>query len=636
MDFSFEYDPQFNCIFEDLERAFTNSNVNQNPNSQAFQTGLPNCAYEKVTTDSSNLDQESISTHGAYGYSMNGSSPDYDFLANFDGNMFIDDDFNNSGCLSNEDKTLFEINPILNYEQNQDQLIENSHENRTPNESIINTKQPNDLLSLLEQNETNPINDENPFQGGENPNTYNLNNGALLLNRNNLQGNSNSSHALTNHQGHNKKKNRTYKKKTTSKMNDKIKNDNANNVTDSSAQENNNNSYSAINDEIINVNKNKKPNPRKRRLGNEKQSQNQSLESNPYIVESGKEVFKLLTGQLWVITGGASQKILSPFTKELAKRIGNIFNANKCEIENFQSQLKYLLSNSRRTLTEFILEILIGILSLHYSSETSPEITIKFRKILREIMKINNKNKNQNRNKNRNTNRNKNGDMNKKKNRKKSNATTDNLNFDQFNYEEESNEQETNLIKIRLEHIYHEIFTQNILMYWFDKRFVDRLYPFFPIKQQKMFFKQHLFFLGKSKFILSCLLLAKDLMKPHGIVEQYHKLLNLKYNGNPLNLYCNNRGKKLRLVKSMMTKYSLNNGNYWSVISKDCISRINFTTENICQCTPFKQIFENNKLVQLSKRNHLNHPHKKRTLASKDNKVKVKINVNWLTKTGIF
>ncbi|KAJ6234401.1 hypothetical protein M0813_29391 [Anaeramoeba flamelloides] len=616
MDFSFEYDTQqFNGFFEDLEQVFIDSNLNQNSNTILYEEEHRNS--DKVISGN---DNDTISN-------------DFDMLAN--------ENLEKSISFSSEENIPFDLdNPLPTFkdDKNGEDIIENNFqflefpvtnlnsESNGLDLNIIPTQLQNKQRFTKETNrEYKPNSCDNNDKDKnisieQNSNSISSTNSSSSLlsstffepNCNTNSNNQNSNKIKNNNQinNNNKIKNNSNNRNNKTKTNDRCKSNNRCKKT--------NNSETV--DDLSNIKNNKQSNPRKRRLRNKKSNQQNSTDS--YIIESGKEVFKLLTGQLWTIAGGAPQKVLTPFTKELAKNIGNVFKANELEIENFQSQLKYLLSNSRRTFTEFILEILISVLSLHYSSETTPEITIKFRRILKDVITIN---------KNKNTNTNMNMNM-----KCKGGNSKDNLQNDQLRNENQNKEQESNGIKLQLEQIYHDIFTQDVLMYWFDKRFIDRLSSFFPVEEQQKFFSKHLFFLGKSKFILSCLLLAKDLMKPHGIVEQYNQLINVKYDENPLNLYCNNRGKKLKLVKNLITKYSLNNGNYWSVISKDYISRIKFTTENICQFSPFKQIFENNKLVQLSKKNNLDHPHKKRTLASKDNEVQVQINVDWLTKTGIF
>ncbi|KAJ3447697.1 hypothetical protein M0812_00169 [Anaeramoeba flamelloides] len=619
MDFSFEYDTQqFNGFFEDLEQVFIDSNLNQNSNTILYEEEHRNS--DKVISGN---DNDTLSN-------------DFDMLAN--------ENLEKSISFSSEENIPFDLdNPLPTFkdDKNREDIIENNFQFLEFPVTNLNSESNGLDLNIIPtqlQNKQRFIKETNreykPNSCDNNDKDKNI---SIEQNSNSISSTNSSSSLLSstffepncNTNSNNKNSNKI-KNNNQINNNNKIKNNsnnsnNRNNKTKRNDKSKSNNRCKKINNsetvnDLSNIKNNKQSNPRKRRLRNKKSNQQNSTDS--YIIESGKEVFKLLTGQLWTIAGGAPQKVLTPFTKELAKNIGNVFKANELEIENFQSQLKYLLSNSRRTFTEFILEILISVLSLHYSSETTPEITIKFRRILKDVITIN---------KNKNTNTNTNMNMNSKGGNSK-----DNLQNDQLRNENQNKEQESNGIKLQLEQIYHDIFTQDVLMYWFDKRFIDRLSSFFPVEEQQKFFSKHLFFLGKSKFILSCLLLAKDLMKPHGIVEQYNQLINVKYDENPLNLYCNNRGKKLKLVKNLITKYSLNNGNYWSVISKDYISRIKFTTENICQFSPFKQIFENNKLVQLSKKNNLDHPYKKRTLASKDNEVQVQINVDWLTKTGIF
>ncbi|KAJ3440419.1 hypothetical protein M0812_14086 [Anaeramoeba flamelloides] len=93
------------------------------------------------------------------------------------------------------------------------------------------------------------------------------------------------------------------------------------------------------------------------------------------------------------MSGGASLKILTPYSDKIAKKIASTFNASENEEVTFKKQLKYLLTNSRRTFTEYILEILIGILSLRFIEEKEKEkekgsISIEFWETLTEIVEI--------------------------------------------------------------------------------------------------------------------------------------------------------------------------------------------------------------------------------------------------------
>ncbi|KAJ3444612.1 cysteine and glycine-rich protein 2 binding protein [Anaeramoeba flamelloides] len=347
--------------------------------------------------------------------------------------------------------------------------------------------------------------------------------------------------------------------------------------------------------------------------------------NNSVVIESGKEVFKLLTGQLWVISGGAPQKVLAPYTDKFVQKIGNLFKASDNEEESFQGQLKYLLSNSRRTFTEFILEILIGILSLKYS-ENVPEISLKFWKILEDASQVNSRNENNGGNEDNSTNNNNNDN---------NNTNNSGIGIDEIKIENENEKMtEKEKLNIRLEGIYQEIYTQKVLMFWFDKRFVERLGAFFNGKDKKNFYEQHLFYLGKSKFILSCLLSAQELIKKEdGIPEKYYKLVNLEFKSNPLNVYLNNRGKKLNLVKDLIIKYGLNNGSFWNIISKDYLGKMKFREENIFDYFPFKNLITNPLLAKLCKKVSKEKPQKKRNVSSSNvEKSQVQINVDWLFK----
>ncbi|KAJ6243978.1 nnp-1 protein putative nuclear protein 1 nop52 [Anaeramoeba flamelloides] len=327
---------------------------------------------------------------------------------------------------------------------------------------------------------------------------------------------------------------------------------------------------------------------------NPNQTKNNLKRLDSTIIESGKDVFKLLVGQLWVISGGAPQKFLTPYTKEIARHIGKVFNASENETKNFQSQLKYLLSNSRRTFTEFILELIIGLISLIHSNDP-PEISKQLYNVLIEINKLN---------------------------------SMDNLNKEQDKQLEE--------LKMQLERIYQDCISYKTLLYWFNKRYVDRLTNFFSIQSQREFSEKHLFFLGKSKFILSCLLLIPELIKTDGIIKEYFPLINRDYENNVLNLYINNRGGKAKLANQIIREHGINHGKYWSMISKDYCERLNFTPKTIFDHLPFKEIIENPSLANLCRRNYFIKPEEKKKVLAKEKKIKVKINANWLHKKSML
>ncbi|KAJ3444530.1 homeobox protein 13-related [Anaeramoeba flamelloides] len=366
-----------------------------------------------------------------------------------------------------------------------------------------------------------------------------------------------------------------------------------------------------LNNKIKVQKKIKKPvNQRKRRhTQRTRNKKNNKNKDNAYLIESGREVFKLLTGQLWAIAGGAPQKVIKPYSKKFAEQIGEIFCASTTEIEKFQDQLKYLLSNSRRTFTEFILEILIGVLSLSYLPN-APEISLKFNSILKQLNKSNFKNAN---------------------NDNESN-NSNSLNNNGISSNNNNNNHKTKELKLELEKIYSQIFSFQTLMYWFDKRFIDRLTFFFNKEDQEEFYNSHLFYIGKSKFVLSCLLLTKDLVDPNGPVSKYSECINLDFDNNPLNLYCNNRGNKFKIIKKLISDHNLNSGNYWNAISKDYVSKINFNENNICKHAPFNKIFQNPNLARCCKPNLSLNPKKKRTLANKEKITNIDINLDWLSK----
>ncbi|KAJ3449226.1 32 kda heat shock protein [Anaeramoeba flamelloides] len=318
------------------------------------------------------------------------------------------------------------------------------------------------------------------------------------------------------------------------------------------------------------------------------------------VVESGKDVFKLMAGQLWVITGGGSIKILKPYTNTFADKIGEIFEANPKEVQTIKSTLKYLLSNSRRTFTEFILEIFLGVLSLKFA-ETVPQISLDFWEVIKQLSEIDD-NENENENE------------------------------DEEVDKEDDEDENSKEISSKLETIYQKIYTQEVLMYWFNKRFSERLGKFFTSKDQKQFYEQHMFFLGKSKFLLGCMLLSKEMFNRLQDLERYFFLITRSFDGNALNLFLHNRGQKLQMVKALTNEFGLNNGEYWKIISNDYVSRMPFGIKDAIDFFPFVNIIGNPKLITLTQGKAKEKPQKLRKTPLKLSDVEIPFNNNWLQK----
>ncbi|KAJ3450550.1 hypothetical protein M0812_06733 [Anaeramoeba flamelloides] len=398
------------------------------------------------------------------------------------------------------------------------------------------------------------------------------------------------------------------------------------------------------------------------------------------LVESGKEIFKLLTGQLWVCTGGSSQKNMTPFTNVFAEKIGVILGASENEIKDFKSQLKYLLSNSRRTFTEYICEILIAMVSLSLSKNKKkvPGVVNRFVKLLGKISRIqkrklrdynkNQKTKQKSKTKKRKSKKNKQNQKferqfnlgieiltkaldekpsqnisNKqqenqfqnlqKKSQSQSQSQPQNSKKQKFKLTVEDEDQE---IFRKLSEIFDEIFTERVLMYWFEKRYANIVGYMFGLKERHQFFLESLKYLCKAKFIHTCLTLSQDLIKKEGFVTQYSKLIDLTYDGDVLNLYSNNRGRKLKLIKELIVKYGLNHGLFWDFVSNNYLSKINYNQKTIFEHFPYEHVIKNSLLNKLAKQNNQKNHVKKRTLACKEHRIDDHINTDWLLKCNDF
>ncbi|KAJ3439494.1 hypothetical protein M0812_15526 [Anaeramoeba flamelloides] len=338
----------------------------------------------------------------------------------------------------------------------------------------------------------------------------------------------------------------------------------------------------------------------KKQGANNNQDMTQKAKVQMKKIENGRDIFKLFLGQLWVISGGSTHKTLLPFTSQIADVIGDQMDADTKERKEIKSQCKYLLANTRRTFTEYILEIFLGVLSLINIQQKKEKTAIRLRKILlkikefqihenkskqktkikKKILKTNFKNQKVFLNINQFTKQKKKKNDFKKKNIKKKSKTNN-----QPGYEKHK-------INKKLEKICKKIFLKPVLMYWFEKRFFPNFTNLFTDESQSRFFKDFLYKLTQSKFLLMSWVLAKELLKPNGTLKEYFQLVNLDYNNNPLNLYLNNRGKKLKLVKELIVKFGLNNSNYWNTCSSNFLLQKNIQPLNLLDHSPFKETFQ--------------------------------------------
>ncbi|KAJ6241656.1 enolase-phosphatase e1 [Anaeramoeba flamelloides] len=421
-----------------------------------------------------------------------------------------------------------------------------------------------------------------------------------------------------------------------------------------------------------------------------------SVEVRHEVIESGKELFKLLIGLLWVSSGGASHTTLTPLCEAFVSKISQVLTATNLEEKEFQSQLRYLLSNSRRTFTEYVLEILLGVLSLSVH-QSKPRLSVQLKKIIQQIkdIQLNKRKKLQKQKKNQNVNKKKNNkkknlseiDNNqnniekesasgrgrgkggqsekkkKKENEKENENETGNINkmekekkaikrkkktkkkrklitYNGNNFNNDDDHQKTinneETINNDLEKIFPQIFTQPVLMFWFEKRFANRLNYLLTSLDKTRFYQQFLYPLVKSKLITICWKLAREFLKRDGPLKKYCRHISLVYMNNPLNLYSNNRGPKLKLIKQIIVKFGLNNSNYW-VKSIDLFQNKHpLSPQIILEKFPFNQIVYSSLFNKIYTDNQGEQSNKKRTLATKNNRVDQNVNVGWILKTSEF
>ncbi|KAJ6237367.1 endonuclease iv endodeoxyribonuclease iv [Anaeramoeba flamelloides] len=308
---------------------------------------------------------------------------------------------------------------------------------------------------------------------------------------------------------------------------------------------------------------------------------------NSITVESGKELFKCMTGFLWVISHGSSIKQLKPFTNELAHKLTTTLSASQEETNIFSNQLKNLLSNSRRTFSEYIMEIMVGVLSLKYKKST-PKIATKYEKLLEELSKI------------------------------------ENLNAIPL--------QEQESFKKKLEKIYNQIFNEKLLNYWFEKRFTDRPEHLYTKEIKTLFFEKYLYFFGKAKFQILSLVLSKELSACQKIIKNYSNLIELDYNQDVFNCYCNNRGKKLKLIKGIINRFGLNSSKYWIPMANQSIDDFPFETHSMFDIFPFKGMLLDHQKKSKNPNFRDLIPAKKRNLATIEQNKDSDITLNWFLK----
>ncbi|KAJ3450444.1 hypothetical protein M0812_06621 [Anaeramoeba flamelloides] len=330
----------------------------------------------------------------------------------------------------------------------------------------------------------------------------------------------------------------------------------------------------------------------------EKEEIKEKVMDDNILIENSRDLFKLFIGVIWVISGGSTISKLCYYSDTIIFQISKSLNLKQAMVEPIKDQIKYLLTNSRRTFTEYILEILIGILSLNHSQNKQkiPQISTYSWTLLSKLALLQESNE--------------------------SGAEETNVHA-----------QEKKSVQENLEKLYSQIFTKKILIYWFSKRFVGRLKPLFNGDALEKFFTNHLNAFGKSKFMLTCLVLSKNLQAIKTNSEKYFNLINLTFDSDPLNLYANNRTKKHKIIRALIVKFSLNDGEYWSILSQDYFHKMKFDHLNMFQNFPFNSIINDPKLNQccgLSQSD--SHTQTKRILACKGKKINSLINIDWILK----
>ncbi|KAJ6238952.1 hypothetical protein M0813_25535 [Anaeramoeba flamelloides] len=291
------------------------------------------------------------------------------------------------------------------------------------------------------------------------------------------------------------------------------------------------------------------------------------------MIKFGKSVYKVLIGTLWVIFGGPSQTQVSPYSQKFGNQISKMFDVSERNINSTPLALKNLLSNSRRTFAEFILEILVGVLSLCYLNKP-PGIALQLRQTLKEITIF-------------------------QKNHPTKEILTKNL-------KSCDNEKQMGLIN-QLNDLYSQLFVEDVLMFWFEKRFTPKAELRLKATQRTQFYSQYISIIGSHFFQRCCNLLAPELMKESNdtITPQYFRLINLSYQSSPLNCYYNNRMGKAKLITKLIVKFSVNKGAYWDEIVHFFSKRVHFNLENILLTSPFNYIM-NLPLVQKNIQKNIN------------------------------
>ncbi|KAJ6226738.1 hypothetical protein M0813_10612 [Anaeramoeba flamelloides] len=354
------------------------------------------------------------------------------------------------------------------------------------------------------------------------------------------------------------------------------------------------------------------------------------INNNKEMIKLGKSVYKVLIGALWVVFGGSSQTQISPYSEKIGNHISRLLGVSARNIHSTPLGLKNLLSNSRRTFAEFILEILIGVLSLCYLKEP-PNLSTQLKDLLIKVVNFqknfpnnkmlmknlsknlkfkndhsSNSNKcNNNKNNNKNKNKNKNNDNNNNSNNINNNNNNNNNNFyngnnlndniinnNKYQNQNEKKIENENLLINELNNLYSQIFVEDVVMFWFEKRFIPNPELRLHSKERTKFFSEYISVIGNYCFLRCCNLLALELTKQSNgsVTDEYFRLINSPYDNNPLNCYFNNRMGKVKLITNLIVKFSINKGAYWDGIVNFFGKKIVFNLDNFFDVFPFNII----------------------------------------------
>lgn len=257
------------------------------------------------------------------------------------------------------------------------------------------------------------------------------------------------------------------------------------------------------------------------------------------IFENVERLHRLFVLLIWAFTGGASWDELEPYSANFIDHLSRFVLLDNDDLTKLNTAGANLVNNNRRFISEFVLEILLCVLSLQFEVKP-PEHAIGLARTLIELKN------------------------------------------DQIDMNEG---------REMLASFSDMIFSDQVLAYYYGRRFDENFFPVFNEDQLTKIYSDILRPFFQKRFNLTSVLMKSEFSTE--IVNDYAKFNENKLANDILELYFDNRKNKRDFVGGYVKKHRLNGTIEWSQVSDKLWSeKGKFAPAALLEIFPFKEFIE--------------------------------------------